>query len=268
MNNPPCIFRYRERQVIRARDCGQITQDTQPSTPSSMATHSGSPRPAEMSSGTSTQRAPRGPIQIKPGETGRLIVRVPYTCERVEKIKTVAGRRWNAKEQYWTVPNTHETLRHLRALFAGEQVAVDPALGAVRAPNNGKPSLAFHVPVYDRLCAALRARHYARRTEQAYGHWVTRFVHFHHGRHPTEMAEPEINRFLTHLALKEKVSASTQNQALAALLFLYRHVIGRDEGDLGEVIRARKPERLPVVMTREEVKEVLANLTGDKWLMA
>lgn len=82
------------------------------------------------------------------------------------------------------------------------------------------------------------------------------------------MAEPEINAFLTHLAVKEKVSASTQNQALSALLFLYRHVIGREVGDLGDVIRARKPKRLPVVMTREEVKAVLANLEGDKWLMA
>jgi integron integrase len=82
------------------------------------------------------------------------------------------------------------------------------------------------------------------------------------------MAEADINRFLTHLAVTEKISASTQNQALAALLFLYRQVIGREVGDLGEVIRARKPERLPVVMAREEVKAVLANLTGDKWLIA
>ena len=83
-----------------------------------------------------------------------------------------------------------------------------------------------------------------------------------------EMAEREINAFLTHLAVKKKVSASTQNQALSALLFLYRNVIGREVGDLGNVIRARKPKRLPVVMTREEVKAVLANLSGDKWLMA
>lgn len=82
------------------------------------------------------------------------------------------------------------------------------------------------------------------------------------------MAEPEINAFLTHLAVNKKVSASTQNQALAALLFLYRYVIGREVGDLGEVIRARKPKRLPVVMTRDEVKAVLANLSGDKQLMA
>jgi integron integrase len=114
----------------------------------------------------------------------------------------------------------------------------------------------------------LRSRHYSRRTEQCYRHWVKRFIFFHHVRHPAEMAESEINAFLTHLAVKEKVSASTQNQALSALLFLYRHVIGRQVGDLGEVIRARKPMRLPAVMTRQEVKSVLANLTGDKWLMA
>jgi len=82
------------------------------------------------------------------------------------------------------------------------------------------------------------------------------------------MADPEINASLTHLAVKEKASASTQNQALSALLFLYRHVIERDVGDLGDVIRARKPERLPVVMTRDEVRAVLTKLTDDKWVMA
>ncbi len=83
-----------------------------------------------------------------------------------------------------------------------------------------------------------------------------------------ETAEPEINAFLTHLAVKEKVSASTQNQAPAALLFLYRHVLGREVGDLGDVIRARKPRHLPVVMTREEAKAVLRCLEGNKRLMA
>jgi integron integrase len=115
---------------------------------------------------------------------------------------------------------------------------------------------------------ALRSRHYSRRTEQTYCQWVKRFIFFHKVRHPVEMGEAEINAFLTHLAVKEKVSASTQNQALSALLFLYRHVLGREVGDLSDVIRARKPKRLPVVITREEVKSVLANLTGDKWLMA
>jgi len=97
---------------------------------------------------------------------------------------------------------------------------------------------------------------------------VKRCIFFHHVRHPAEMAEPEINIFLPHLAVREKVSASTQNQALSALLFLYRHVIGRAIGDLGDVVRARRPKRLPVVLTREDVKAVLGNLTGDRWIMA
>jgi len=120
----------------------------------------------------------------------------------------------------------------------------------------------------DRLREALRSRHYSRRTEQTYCQWVKRFIFFHNVRHPAEMAEPEMNAFLTHLAVKDRVSASTQNQALSALLFLYRHVLDREIGDLGEVIRARKPKRLPVVMTREETKAVLGHLQGDKWLMA
>jgi hypothetical protein len=123
------------------------------------------------------------------------------------------------------------------------------------------------VRLLDQMKLALRSRHYSRRTEQTYCLWVRRFVQFHSLRHPAEMGEPEINAFLTHLAVKEKVSASTQNQALSALLFLYRHVIGREVGDLGDVIRARRPQRLPVVMAREEVKAVLGCLEGDKWLM-
>jgi len=119
----------------------------------------------------------------------------------------------------------------------------------------------------DRLGEALRSRHYSCRTEQTYCQWVKRFIYFHNVRHPSEMAEPEINAFLTNLAVKEKVSASTQNQALSALLFLYRHVLGREIGELSEVIRARKPKRLPVVLTREEVKTVIGQLKGDKWLM-
>ena len=118
------------------------------------------------------------------------------------------------------------------------------------------------------LREALPVRHYSNRTEDTYCSWVKRFVHFHKLRHPREMGELEINLFLTHLAVSEKVSASTQNQALSALLFLYRHVIGKEVGDLGHVIRARKPIHLPVVLTRDEVKALLAQLAGDKRLMA
>lgn len=95
-----------------------------------------------------------------------------------------------------------------------------------------------------------------------------RCIHSHNVRHLADMADPEIKAFLTHLAVQEKVAASTQNQALSALLFLYRHVLGREIGDLGEVIRTRKPWPRPVLMTRNEVRAVLSNLTGSKRLMA
>jgi len=130
------------------------------------------------------------------------------------------------------------------------------------------PGATLKPKLLDRLREALRSRHYSRRTEETYCHWVKRFIYFHNIRHPGDMAEPEINAYLTHLAVKDKVSASTQNQALSALLFLYRHVLDREIGDLGEVIRAHKPSRLPVVMTREETRAVLSHLKGDKWLMA
>jgi len=118
------------------------------------------------------------------------------------------------------------------------------------------------------MSAALRARHYSRRTEQAYCLWVRRFIRFHGVPHPADMAEPEINAFLTHLAVDEQVSASTQTQALCALLFLYRHVLGREVGQIGDLVRARTPRRLPVVLTQEEVKAVLDALQGDHRLKA
>ena len=137
--------------------------------------------------------------------------------------------------------------------------------GAVcRGPSasEGRPRL------LDQLRLALRSRHYSKRTEQAYCLWVRRYIHFHDLRHPAEMAEPEINAFLTHLAVADKVSASTQNQALSALLFLYRHVLGREVGDLSEVVRARASHRVPVVLTRDEVRSVLAQLHGESRLPA
>jgi len=119
----------------------------------------------------------------------------------------------------------------------------------------------------DQLRAALRVRHYSRRTEETYYQWVKRYIYFHQVRHPAEMAEAEINAFLSHLAVKENVSPSTQNQALSALLFLYRHVLGKEIDSLGDVVRARKQKRLPVVLVVDEVKAILAQLQGDKWLM-
>lgn len=123
----------------------------------------------------------------------------------------------------------------------------------------------------DQLEHALRARHYSRRTVQAYCRWVRRYVRFHGLRHPAEMAEPEINAFVTHLAVDAHVSPSTQSQALSALLFLYRHVLHQEVGALHDLVRARNQPRLPVVLSREEVRAVLRELDRDDrqvWLIA
>ena len=114
----------------------------------------------------------------------------------------------------------------------------------------------------DRLRDACRVRHYSIRTEDAYHDWCKRFILFHNKRHPLEMSTPEINAFLTHLAVERKVAASTQNQAFSAILFLYQKVLDIDPGRIEGVIRAHRPKRLPVVLSKEEVKSVLAQLDG------
>ncbi len=105
-------------------------------------------------------------------------------------------------------------------------------------------------------------RHYSRRTEKAYVHWTKRYIFFHGKRHPAEMGAAEVAAFLTALAVQGKVAASTQNQALSALPFLYREVLGIDLPWLEDVIRAKRPVHLPVVLTRDEVRTVLQRLDG------
>ncbi len=126
----------------------------------------------------------------------------------------------------------------------------------------GKPTL------LERVRDVIRVRHYSIRTEQAYLDWIRRFVRFHGRRHPRDMGKAEVEAFLSHLAVNRNVAASTQNQALSALLFLYRDVLEIELPWLENVSRAKKPKRLPVVLTRKEVDQVLARLDGIRWLMA
>ena len=120
----------------------------------------------------------------------------------------------------------------------------------------------------DQVHATLRRRHYSPRTETSYLHWIRRYILFHHKRHPADMATPEIEAFLTALAVDQHVSAATQNQALSALLFLYRNVLNLElELPTGSV-RAQRSKRLPTVLTRDEVHAVLGCLTGTHQLMA
>jgi integron integrase len=114
----------------------------------------------------------------------------------------------------------------------------------------------------DQVRDAIRVKHYAYSTEKTYVYWAKRFVLYHNKRHPLEMGEKEISEFLTCLAAEEDVAASTQNQALSALLFLYREVLRKDLDLPLELVWAKRPKRLPTVLTREEVQQVIAQLTG------
>jgi integron integrase len=120
----------------------------------------------------------------------------------------------------------------------------------------------------DQLRNLLRFKHYSYETEKAYVKWVKDFILFHQVKHPSAMGKEEISAFLTHLAVKRNVAASTQNQALSAILFLYREVLQLEVGWLEDIEHAKKPARLPVVFTKEEAKSVLLHLDGVRRLMA
>ncbi len=120
----------------------------------------------------------------------------------------------------------------------------------------------------DQVRTLCRLKHYSIRTEQTYVDWCKRYILFHHKRHPKEMGAAEVRAFLGHLAVHGKVAASTQNQALNALAFLYHQVLQQDLGELGAVVRPKRPQRLPTVLSRPEVQRLLANLDGTYRLIA
>ena len=120
----------------------------------------------------------------------------------------------------------------------------------------------------DRVRQSIRLKNYSIRTEQAYVSWVRRFILFHDKRHPRQMGSAEVERFLSHLAVERNVSASTQNQALSALLFLYREVLKKELEYPIDSIRAKRPKRLPTVMTKQEVRNVIGRMTGKNQVMA
>ena len=142
------------------------------------------------------------------------------------------------------------------------------ASGAALLAREASPPGSRPPRLLDRVRLSIRARHYSRRTEKAYVAWTRRYILFHGKRHPSEMGAAEITQYLSFLATRGNVAASTQNQALSALLFLYRAVLGQDLPWLDEVVRAKRTARLPVVLTRDEVRAVICELHGTHQLMA
>ena len=120
----------------------------------------------------------------------------------------------------------------------------------------------------DQVRVVIRKKHYSYRTEQSYVQWIKRFIYFNDKQHPKDLGEKEICRFVSHLAVNRRVAASTQNQALNAIVFLYKQVLRMELGDFGHMERAKKPKKLPVVMSKEEVEKVLGFINGTKGLMA
>src|SRR5688500_10892170 len=135
--------------------------------------------------------------------------------------------------------------------------ADDPNTGAPKAPR-----------LLDQVRDAIRRLHYSPRTEEAYVHWIKRFIYFSGRRHPGGLGAAEVTAFLNHLARERDVAAATQNQALSALLFLYKEVLKQPLPWLDELERAKRPARLPTVLSRGEVTALLGAMRGTKWLMA
>lgn len=119
----------------------------------------------------------------------------------------------------------------------------------------------------EQVSDVIRLKHYSIRTEKAYLDWIKRYVKFNNYQHPQDMGEKEIKKFLTWLAVKGNVSASTQNQALNAIVFLYKKVLYKEIGDFSDTMRAKKPKRIPVVLNREEVMKIINCLQGVHWLI-
>ncbi|MFY9260825.1 MAG: integron integrase [Gallionella sp.] len=133
------------------------------------------------------------------------------------------------------------------------------------SPTNSAP----HAPMLlEVVRERMLAKHYSRRTEESYTNWIKKFVFFHHKKHPRDMSAPEVEAFLTDLAVNGKVSASTQTQALSALLFLYREVLGIDLPWMDGLVRAKPSQRVPIVLSVNEVHRLMANLDGMYALMA
>jgi len=212
------------------------------------------------------------PFRSHKGQKGRLIVRLPFSAECVAKIKTIVGRRWHPSEPCWTVPSCDGAIDRLSTLFEGEPLDIDAALGSERAQCSSlrkRGRTLTPIPtLLDGVHQAIRKRHYSEKTDKAYVHWIPRFLRFHQEGHPAQMNGIEVGQFLTHLAQVLRVSASTQNQALNAVVFLYREVLNKKIGLLEGVVRAKRPQRLPVVLTKEEVQKLLRGLNGTLWLMA
>ena len=225
---------------------------------------------------------------------GKLLIKFHYDPAIHEALRNVPACHWEPKYHGWitidtpiirkmllseleksgafknqelpTIKTDHPQHTYPQKQRPAQPAAVHPTPQApVSASRSGPPPVS---PLRKKTLEMLETKHYSPRTRDTYLMWLERFFQYHKGRNPRTLAEADINAFLTALAVDIEVSASTQNQALAAIIFFYRFVLERPLDELGEVIRAKKPLHLPVVMSRDEVRSVITLLKDDKRLAA
>ncbi len=199
-----------------------------------------------------------GMVQISPLSPERIKVTFSYDPEIVARIKNIKERKWHAGERFWSFPSSKPVIDEVISALSGEDIKIDPSLG-ITFPDNKQ--------VLDKVRKLIRMKHYSIRTEGSYLYWIGRYLVFHGNRDARTMAAPEVESFLSYLALNLKVSASTQNVAFNALLFLYRDALGKELGEPIKAVRAKKPQRLPTVLTKEETLKVIKAVKTEHQLM-
>lgn len=219
-------------------------------------------------------------VKIQGATCGLLALECTRNPQLLAAIQRVTGPSFDYASKAWLIPDKQDSVDALLQSLWSSGLFDDRASTTARPIHQtaavASPAIesVFCEPkvavprLLERYADRILASHYSQRTERAYTHWIELFIGRGPAPIPGEPAEQRINAFLTNLAAEQHVSSSTQNQALAALLFLYRQVLGTKVGELKGVIRAKRPLHVPVVLTREEIRSVLAQMTGDMKLMA
>jgi integron integrase len=215
-------------------------------------------------------------IHISSDNQGRIRVTFPYNPDVVAKLKTVRTRQWHPDGKYWSFPYSKPVLNEILSALAGEEIDIDPSLHPLMPEVESEKDTDQRVPLatlpstgslFDRVRHLIRLKHYSMRTEETYLHWITKYLSFHKNSAPEALGVPEIEAFLSYLAVDMRVAAGTQNVAFNAILFLYREVLKKELAESINAIRAKKATRLPTVMSKEETMKVIAAVPAEHQLM-
>ena len=192
-------------------------------------------------------------VKIAKGKAGKITVAFPYSPAYVAKIKAIAGRRWHPEEKHWTVPHSKAVIEKIQSIFAEETIEIDPSLKSSR-PTVRKRTVQNEI--IESAEKELKLRGYSRMTRKTYLNHLRHFLSYV-GKDPRQTGEAEIREYLLFLIDKKRVSRTYQNQAISAIKFLYGRVLKLPKA-IGDVPRPRRERRLPLVLSREEVLQLLS----------